>query len=80
MSSEKAREVSLRNKAQRLGLALAKDRARVVRVGHLGGYQLTARSGKVVAGQSWELSLSDVAEFLDAREQEILAARKASAS
>jgi hypothetical protein len=67
-ASPKAREAALRRQAQRLGLTLRKDRARRPMLGHLGGYQLAdARTGRTIDGTSFELSLADVQELIDAR-------------
>lgn len=65
----KSREMRLRSQARRLGYRLEKDRARRVAVGHLGGWRITDDLARgLVAGKSFELSLSDIAEILDARE------------
>jgi hypothetical protein len=69
-ASDKSREVRLRHQAQRLGYRLEKDRARRPTIGHRGQYRITddMARGRVVAGRSYELSLSDVAGILDSRE------------
>jgi len=68
--TEKNREAKLRYQAKRLGYRIERDRARSIGLGHLGGWRVTddQARGRVVAGRSYELSLSDVAELLDARE------------
>ena len=60
----------MRHQARRLGWRIEKDRARRVAVGHLGGWRVTDElaRGRVVAGKSFELTLADVGELLDARE------------
>ena len=69
----------LRAQAKRLGLRLAKDRARRVAVGHLGQWQVTEApaGGQVVAGSAFELTLSDIEELLDAREADLARAMQA---
>ena len=77
--SGKSREMKLRHQATRLGLRLEKDRARAIRVAHMGGWRVTdsLNRGQVIAGSSFELTLADVSELLDARESELASAMQA---
>jgi hypothetical protein len=59
-------ESQLRTLAWNQGMKLRKDRARSWNVNHLGGYRLVdADSNSIVAGERYDLTLAEVAEFLD---------------
>lgn len=71
--SEKADENKLRRQAQRLGYTLLKSRSRYIRRDNLLGYQLRdVETGTIVSGQRYNLTLADVATYLDAKEDELL--------
>ena len=71
-SGQKARENSLRRKAKRLDLLLCKSRNRQWSVDNELGYMLVDPTlNAVVAGQRYELTLDDVADWLDATEKSL---------
>lgn len=66
MVSEKARENRLRRRADRLGYALRKDRARVWGLEHRGEYALADHeSGGLSFGWNFDASLDEIEQFLN---------------
>lgn len=64
--SEKVRENRLRRQAQRLGYGIIKSRARQLHLNNRGLYQIIDIGRNfVIAGADYDLSLDDVAEWLD---------------
>jgi len=80
-TAEKVRENRVRRWAKRLHLSLRRSRVQLVTVDDHGGYRLLdADTGKVIAGEDWELDLDDVEKRLAEVEQKIVARRAAPTS
>jgi hypothetical protein len=70
VTSEKVREIRLRNWATRLGLSLHKSRARHWSINNHQRYMIVNPNlKKVFAGEHYDLSLDDVEEFLKDEEE-----------
>ena len=70
--TDKARENALRRQAKRLGLVLRKSRARHWSLHNQGGYMvIDAEYNAVAQGSDFELTLDDVAEYLEKYEREL---------
>jgi hypothetical protein len=65
MTTEKRREDRARRTADRLGLAVRKDRAQTWSLNRQGGYRLVNPDlNIVVAGEQFDLTLDDLETFL----------------
>jgi hypothetical protein len=74
-SIDKARENRIRRRAQRLGFALRKSRARYLHMDDFGEYQLIDPDRTaIVWGEKFDLSLEDVERYLDEVEEQMKAA------
>lgn len=63
--SEQVREDRIRHKAQKYGYRLKKSRTQNIHADNLGGWQVIYEPFKcVVAGSRWELTLSEVEDFI----------------
>lgn len=71
-SNEKTRENYLRRQAKRLGLALAKSRAKKWSIDNQCGYMIIDLVRNfVIFGEKWNLTLDDVAALLNEYEEKI---------
>jgi len=72
MTSDKVREIRLRNWATRLGLSLHKSRVRRWSIDNHQEYMIANPSqNMVVCGERYELDLDDVEKFLEEYEEKL---------
>ena len=75
--AEKTIENKLRRQAKRLGLEIKKSRVREIHLHDHGGYQIVAlRSKRLVHGELYSLSLSEVHSHLALEEERLRAGRE----
>ena len=72
MQTDKAHEIFLRRKAQRLGLLLQKSRARYWSINDQGEWMiLDPNTNITISGEKFSLNIEDVEKYLDSYEEKL---------
>jgi hypothetical protein len=70
---DKVKENYLRRQAKRLNLLLKKSKAKKFKINDKGGYAIIEPSGNdILAGELFDLTIDDVAEYLDQYEEKLI--------